>query len=114
VVGTSGTRVRTSNGTTVKLNTFARVNIFCSSCGSIMALPHLGGVFDLQWVNVDHQDAVNGPLSSLDLSLFRDTDVTLGMGGWLALTQRGLSPLKKRPAKIGAPTARWTSREHSA
>lgn len=33
---------------------------------------------------------------------------TLGMDGWLALTQRGLSPLKKRQASLGAPTA-WVS-----
>jgi len=31
---------------------------------------------------------------------------TLSMGGWLVLTQRGLSPLKKRQASLGAPTTR--------
>jgi len=30
------------------------------------------------------------------------------MGGWLDLTQRGLSLLKKRQAKLGAPTT-WSS-----
>jgi len=30
---------------------------------------------------------------------------TLGMGGWLALAQQGLSPCKKRQASLGALTA---------
>jgi len=35
------------------------------------------------------------------------------MGGWLALTQRGLSPLKKRQASLGALTARREPRGDS-
>jgi hypothetical protein len=33
------------------------------------------------------------------------TTATLGMGGWLTLTQWGLSPLQKRQASLGALTA---------
>jgi hypothetical protein len=33
------------------------------------------------------------------------TIATLGMNGWLDLVQQGLSPCKKRQAKLGAPTA---------
>jgi len=34
--------------------------------------------------------------------IISSTDATLGMGGWLSLTQSGLSPDKKRQAYLGA------------
>jgi len=34
--------------------------------------------------------------------IISSTDATLGMGGWLSLTQPGLSPGKKRQAYLGA------------
>ena len=38
------------------------------------------------------------------------TGATLDMGGWLILTQPGLSPSKKRQAALGARTCELTSR----
>ena len=45
------------------------------------------------------------PLTELGSSFIM---ATLGMGGWLALTQQGLSPCKKRQASLGALTV-WLS-----
>jgi len=41
------------------------------------------------------------------------TVATLGMSGWLNLTQQGLSPCKKRQASLGALTFRFSRREYA-
>ena len=38
---------------------------------------------------------------------------TLGMSGWLDLTQQGLSPCKKRQASLGAPTLELSCLENA-